>query len=209
MNTSSVILSEAKNLPRPPQRERARVRESNHPGRTHRSAPTVVRVLLAVALFTLALSYFAGPGMNMVKAEGPAATDTTLADQIGVRLVCQCGCASILINCVHQECMSRDQMMIAIKTQLGQGKSPDQIVQAFVQTYGEQVLAEPPKKGFNLTAWIAPFVGLVVGAFLIVLLLRGWVVRGRVAEVSAPAAGPATIDEEYLKRVEKEIEETP
>ncbi len=175
---------------------------------TKREFVRLVLLAILLSLPALTFAHFAGSNANLAKAEGPGATDTTVVDQIGVRLVCQCGCASILTNCVHQECMSRDQMMNAIKAQLAQGKSPDQIVHAFVQTYGEQVLAEPPKKGFNLTAWIAPFVGLILGAVLVVLLLRAWVFRGRVAEVSEPAV-PAPIEDEYLRRVDREVKETP
>ncbi len=165
-------------------------------------SPLRVWLLIAGIMALLALT---GP-WQMARAQGEIST--TVADQIALRLVCQCGCQMILPNCVHQECMSRDQMTAAIKTQLGQGRTPDQIVQAFVQTYGEQVLAEPPKKGFNLTAWTAPFVGLVAGAFLIALLLRAWVFRGKEAEVSESSA-PAPVEDEYLSRVDKEIKELP
>ncbi|MBI4330079.1 MAG: cytochrome c-type biogenesis protein CcmH [Chloroflexi bacterium] len=175
------------------------VRHSRFTRFTRRAA--LLLVLPALAL--LPLIYLSPTG---IRAQDPVST-TTLVDRIGGQLVCQCGCASILINCVHQECMSRDEMMTSVKKQVAQGKSGEQIIQAFVQVYGEKVLAEPPKKGFNLTAWIAPFAGLLVGALLVLIVLRAWVTRGReVATVSE--SGPAAVDEEYLRRVEKELKET-
>lgn len=153
----------------------------------------------------LVLSFLTLFSFTVVKAQGPVAT-TMRVDEISSQLVCQCGCGSVLNNCVHQECMSRSEMRTSITGQLAQGKSNGQIVQAFVQVYGEKVLAEPPKKGFNLTAWIAPFVGLLVGAWLIFLLLRAWVSRGKVA-VTSDALVPAPVRDEYRRRVEKELKD--
>ena len=43
------------------------------------------------------------------------------------------------------------------------GKSKPEVLQAMVAQYGERILAAPTKEGFNLTAWIIPFVMLVAG----------------------------------------------
>jgi len=60
--------------------------------------------------------------------------------------------------------MSRDGMLTLIEQKLAKGESATGIVQFFVAQYGEQVLSAPTKKGFNLTAWITPFVAILAGA---------------------------------------------
>ena len=44
------------------------------------------------------------------------------------------------------------------------GQSKEDIIQYFVSTKGERILAAPTKKGFNLTAWILPFLAIILGA---------------------------------------------
>ena len=46
-----------------------------------------------------------------------------------------------------------------------------------MDTYGETLLAAPTKKGFNLTAWVTPFLAILVGGCLVVLTLIRWTKR--------------------------------
>ena len=67
--------------------------------------------------------------------------------------------------------------------------------------FGQQILASPPKKGFNLLAWILPFVALFGGALVLGLLAWRW---SRNREPSPPAAqlSPALerrVDEELAR----------
>jgi cytochrome c-type biogenesis protein CcmH len=65
--------------------------------------------------------------------------------------------------------MHRDVMSL-----VAGGHGAQEIIDAFVGVYGERVLMEPKKTGFNLTGYLAPFVALGGGAALIVALLRRW-----------------------------------
>lgn len=69
--------------------------------------------------------------------------------------------------------------------------------------FREQVLAVPTKKGFNLTAWILPFVALVAGAALIYALLRLWVLKGK--EQTAAEVVPTVQDDEYRRKLEEDL----
>lgn len=125
------------------------------------------------------------------------------ADEIANQLICQCGCYAVLSNCVHGECMVRDAMTTLIEQKLAQGQTQEQIIQTFVAQYGEQVLASPPKRGFNLTAWIAPFAAILVGAAVISLAIKKWVRRG---EQPVQATIVTKEEEEvYRHRLEKEL----
>jgi cytochrome c-type biogenesis protein CcmH len=78
------------------------------------------------------------------------------------------------------------------------GDSEEQIKDQLVAVYGKQILAAPPKEGFDLLAWVLPFVGLVGGALVLGFVAWRWS-RGREPRPPATALSPALerrVDEE-------------
>ena len=75
----------------------------------------------------------------------------------------------------------------------------EKIVDGFVATIGKQVLAAPTLKGFDLTAWIMPFVMFALG-----LVVVSWIVlrMARPAAAAEPSA-PVIVD----PRVESELKD--
>lgn len=144
--------------------------------------------------------------MLVLLSVSPARADLTTAGDISKELTCQCGCNMVLSNCSHAECASREAMTATIKQKLAEGKSKTEIIQSFVQQYGEKVLAAPTKKGFNLTAWLSPLAALLVGGGVIYLALRAWVRRGKRFQASAITEAKEG-DEEYRRRLEEELKE--
>ena len=134
----------------------------------------------------------------------PAKADSATVSDISRELICQCGCSMVLSNCTHVECASRDTMTTLIEQRLAQGQSEEEIIQSFVDQYGEQVLASPPKRGFNLTAWVLPFVAILGGGGVVYIALRNWVRRGQRSQTDTMAEEG---DEEYQRRLEKELDE--
>lgn len=55
---------------------------------------------------------------------------------------------------------------------LKQGLSEEEVIDTLAQKYGDQILAAPTKKGFNLTLWLLPFIGVILG--LVGLLYFLW-----------------------------------
>src|SRR5690606_27808972 len=53
-----------------------------------------------------------------------------------------------------------------------QGKTDQEILDAFVGKYGTWILATPPRRGFTLLAWILPMLGIVVGGGGLALFLK-------------------------------------
>jgi cytochrome c-type biogenesis protein CcmH len=51
-----------------------------------------------------------------------------------------------------------------IRQQIDQGRSKDEIKDALVAEYGEDVLALPDSDGFDLTAWVIPALGIGIAA---------------------------------------------
>lgn len=150
--------------------------------------------------------------MKMVKALGIAfalvlisVSPVSAADlSITKELVCQCGCLSVLDSCAHAECSSRDEMTQTVAQKVAAGESREQIIQYFVNLYGEQVLSAPTKQGFNLTAWITPFAAIIFGGGIIYVALKAWLQRGQTSPVTTAAP---EADDEYRRRLEKELAE--
>ena len=67
-----------------------------------------------------------------------------------------------------------DRERAFIRRQIAAGKTKDQIKDELVAQYGTRVLAEPPKSGFDLTAWLVPGAAILIAAIAIALGLRRW-----------------------------------
>jgi cytochrome c-type biogenesis protein CcmH len=89
-----------------------------------------------------------------------------------------------------------------ISARIAAGDTESQIKAKLVAQFGPAILAEPSKHGFNLLAWVLPFVAIGVGAAVLGWLVWRWS-RGR---RGAPAsAGGPPIDPELDRRVDEEL----
>lgn len=136
----------------------------------------------------------------------PVRVSAQTAGDIARQLICQCGCTAVLDNCAHQECMAREQMLSLIKTKIDKGQPEAEIITFFVDQYGEKVLASPPKRGFNLTAWITPFAAILVGAAIVFAVIKKWARRGQAVQIEGADEADSAADEVYEKRLRNELE---
>jgi cytochrome c-type biogenesis protein CcmH len=93
---------------------------------------------------------------------------------LGHKLMCRCGCNQVLLECNHVGCEYSDRMRGELKTAIDRGDSDQVVLAAFVEKYGTTVLAAPTTKGFNLVAWIMPFIALALGTVLAAWVMRLW-----------------------------------
>jgi cytochrome c-type biogenesis protein CcmH len=119
-----------------------------------------------------------------------AGDDSARFKDLGHRLMCVCGCSQILLECNHVGCTYSDRMRGELMNALDNGDNDDLTLQSFVQKYGTTVLAAPTKAGFNKIAWIMPYLALVVGFAITILLVRKW--RSRPLPAMAGAVRPVT-----------------
>ncbi len=83
-----------------------------------------------------------------------------------------------------------------------QGWSEARTRDYLVAQYGEEVLAAPPKHGFDLLAWLVPAAVLLGGAALAVLLARAWSGGRGGGDGPSPPAEP---DAEMDARIDAEL----
>src|SRR5206468_4902756 len=124
-------------------------------------------------------------------------------DELEHHIRCQCGCTMDVYTCRTTDftCVVSPAMHADVNSLIEGGYSAQEILDSFVDTYGERVLMAPRAEGFNLLGYVAPFVALGAGAIAVAVVLRGWGKRD-----VAPAATPmvkATPDE--LARLEAAI----
>ncbi|MEW6581174.1 MAG: cytochrome c-type biogenesis protein [Actinomycetota bacterium] len=77
------------------------------------------------------------------------------------------------------------------------GWSEDRVKDALVADFGREVLATPPKSGFDLVAWVVPGVAVLGGLAGIAVLTRVWARRRRADD--APAAPLSDADAARLQ----------
>jgi cytochrome c-type biogenesis protein CcmH len=95
-------------------------------------------------------------------------------NEIGHQMMCICGCKQILLECNHVGCPDSDGMRNELMAAVTRGDSDSLVEQSFVQKYGPTVLAAPTNKGFDRAAYIMPFVALILGFGLVVVIVRSW-----------------------------------
>jgi cytochrome c-type biogenesis protein CcmH len=66
------------------------------------------------------------------------------------------------------------QIKAVISARIAAGDSKQEIKDLLVAQYGTKILAAPPKKGFNLLAWLLPIFLLLGGAIVLGLLAWRW-----------------------------------
>ena len=93
------------------------------------------------------------------------------------------------------------QMRAIIREMLAEGKSREQVLDYFVDRYGADILAAPPKSGSNLVAWILPIVGIAAGLGGVLLVIRAMTRRERPATAS-PEANPAAVAQDETRTEE-------
>lgn len=155
---------------------------------------------LAAIAFAVAISF--PPGAR-------AAEIRTTVQEVNNAIMSPACPGKILAACPSAE---GAQLRELVRRKVEAGETLEQIVQYFVEVYGPEVLPVPPPKGFNLTAWLMPFMALFAGLGVVVVLVRAWSATAarkkeeRVANrANAQPSGGAEDDLE--KRLQRELEE--
>jgi cytochrome c-type biogenesis protein CcmH len=125
--------------------------------------------------------------------------------KLGHQLMCMCGCNQILLECNHVGCAYSERMRNELTAGLERGDSDSLVLQSFVQKYGNTVLAAPTSTGFNVFAWIMPFLVFGLATGMAVWLVKMWRARPVAEPLARPSLGSAELDA-LRKRAREETE---
>jgi cytochrome c-type biogenesis protein CcmH len=125
--------------------------------------------------------------------------------KLGHQLMCMCGCNQILLECNHVGCSYSERMRNELTSGLERGDSDSLVLQSFVQKYGNTVLAAPTSTGFNVVAWITPFLVFGLATAMAVWLVKMWRSRPVAQPVARPSMGTTELDA-LRKRAREETE---
>jgi cytochrome c-type biogenesis protein CcmH/NrfF len=97
-----------------------------------------------------------------------------------------------------------DQERAQIRRLIAQGKTKQQILDAFVAEYGPNVLAEPKGGGGAIAVWLVPGVVIVIAAIGVVLLLPRWR-RRRAAGGERKSEEEEPLSKDDAERLERDL----
>lgn len=135
---------------------------------------------------------------------GQAATPEQIKE-VARDMVCLCGNCNreSLATCICSDFAVPERQ--AIGRRLDQGQTKEQIVAAYIDGFGEMILAAPPARGFNVLAWVTPFVLLAGGVVLVRVVLVNWR-RGSAGKAPAGSADGPTAAEASRQRLQRELD---
>lgn len=134
----------------------------------------------------------------------PSMTPTE-RDELEHRIRCQCACTLSVFTCRTTDfsCQVSPAMHRDIMALVEGGYDAEEILDAFVNVYGDQALMAPPREGFNIVGYLLPGLAIGVGAIVLAIVLRRW---KRPAPIAASGAAPSVAaTPEELRRLEDAI----
>jgi cytochrome c-type biogenesis protein CcmH/NrfF len=105
--------------------------------------------------------------------------------KLGDKIMCTCSCGQMLLKCNHVGCPNSSRMIAQLHDQLGDRRpgvtasaastrSDEDVLNFFRREWGVTAVVEPSQHGFELLAWILPFVGLIAGTILLIIVVTKW-----------------------------------
>lgn len=124
--------------------------------------------------------------------------------EIEESLTCQCGCGLTVHSCNHLQCGSALPLRDEIRAQMAEGKDKLAILEHFRDKYGEKILSAPTAEGFNVLAWVTPFILVGLGGLVVAWTLSRW--RGRSPRPpGAASGGESKLGSPYDQVLEREL----
>jgi len=165
---------------------------------TRRLSKILPIAILLMGLFAAVLA------ADMVQAQEPQpqGPSDNEVNAIAKQLYCPV-CENIPLDvCPTQACAQWREL---IREKLDAGWNEDEIKTYFVNQYGDRVLAEPPRTGWNWLVYIIPPLAILGGIYILYRAFRSW---------SQPESEQGDVEEEqpeveagdeYVTRIEDEL----
>jgi cytochrome c-type biogenesis protein CcmH len=141
------------------------------------------------------------------KSNAHASMSADARDALEHEIRCQCGCTLDVYTCRTTDfsCQVSPAMHRDVISLVEGGYSAQEILDAFVDTYGERALMSPKREGFNWAGYLMPFAALGAGAAAVVVVLRGMQRRTAAAASPAPRASGMQPTADELARLDAAI----
>ena len=126
------------------------------------------------------------------------------------RLACSCGCTLDIFTCRTTDftCTYSPQLHREVVALFREGKSGDEIVDAFVAKYGEKALMAPKPEGFNLAGYLLPGAAIAgAGAALLALIAHRRAAVAAAGPAGSPAAAEPSATPEEMERLRRALDE--
>lgn len=141
------------------------------------------------------LALFALAALALFAPSAGAAEQVTLAE---IEEEVMCPVCGTLLQLAEAPQAQREKAFIA--RLIEEGRSEEQIKDALVAEYGQEVLATPEGSGFSLSAYLVPIVAFLIAAVALALGISRWRRAGPGSRGGPPprSAGPSGEEAERL-----------
>ena len=136
----------------------------------------------ALAAITVLLAL--GPASGVAAAAEPRASLPDIEDEV------MCPICGTLLELSQSPQAQRERVFI--RALIARGESKQQIKDALVAEYGQEVLALPDDSGFDLTAYLVPILAFAAAAIALALGIVRW--RRTSADGPGPPDSPAAAE---------------
>jgi cytochrome c-type biogenesis protein CcmH len=130
----------------------------------------------------------------------PAAVAAERASLTEIEKQVMCPVCGTLLQLAESPQAQRERVFI--NRLIDEGRSEEEIKDALVAEYGDEVLALPPDSGFSLSAYLVPIVAFLIAAAALAVGVLRW---RRGGGGDDPGAGPAGPSEEDTERLDADL----
>jgi len=129
-------------------------------------------------------------------ALAPAAAADGRASLTEIEKQVMCPVCGTLLQLAESPQAQRERAFI--NRLIAEGKSEEQVKDALVAEYGDEVLALPPGSGFSLSAYLVPILAFLVAAAALAAGIVRWRRSGSGSGPPSPGPGPSDEDAKRL-----------
>jgi len=151
--------------------------------------------------------------LNIAMTQVALAEDSPELKAIANDFICNCGCNENLKDCESETCSTSANLKEIIAKMIDDGEPKAEIATFLRTNYGDQLLAAPPKEGFNWMAYATPFILVIAGSIGLTVVLLGWVKRNKASEAliekdkSDPKSADSSIDDKYKDKLKDDLDD--
>ena len=181
------------------------------PHQRHVSAmPAVKAFFILLILSAFAVLVAAQTGQLHAQTPEPASSESTPSEAVFSESEAQGIDRMIMCPVCPAETIDQAQVQIAlqmravVREMLADGKERKEILDFFVERYGQDILGAPPKSGAALVAWLLPAGGVLAAIVAVFFIIRSMTRHATVLATPRLVPDPGLVP--YLQLVDRHLE---